>query len=61
MGLRVSLVVAIGVIAMGVALDRRRQQEQSRLPRPEINRWEDEGGAVPISSSRTAAQTITSS
>jgi hypothetical protein len=49
--------LAIGVFALGLALDRLRQRERSRLPRREISRWEEEGGAVPVSSSRTAAQT----
>lgn len=39
-------VLAIGAIAMGAGLDRRRQQARSSLSRPEINRWEEEGGPV---------------
>jgi hypothetical protein len=53
--------LAIAVCALGLALDRLRQRERSRLPRQEISRWEEEGGAVPVSSSRTAAQTDTKS
>jgi hypothetical protein len=49
--------LAIGVVALGTSLDRRRQRERARLPRPEIDRWEEEGGAVPVDSGRTAAQT----
>lgn len=40
--------LAIGVAAWGAGYDRRRQRERGRrVPRPEINRWEEEGGAVP--------------
>jgi hypothetical protein len=49
--------LAIGVIALGAGYDRRRLRERSRVARPEIQRWEEEGGAVPTESSRTAAQT----
>lgn len=38
--------LAIAVVAAGINFDRRRQRERTRLTRPEINRWEDEGGAV---------------
>jgi hypothetical protein len=38
--------LAIGVVALGAGFDRRRQRERARLARPEINRWEEEGGAV---------------
>jgi hypothetical protein len=40
-------VLAVGVVALGAGYDRKRQRERSRVPRPEINRWEEEGGAVP--------------
>jgi hypothetical protein len=49
--------LAIGALLFGTQLDRRRQRERQRLPRPEIQRWEEEGGAVPVSTGRTAAQT----
>jgi hypothetical protein len=49
--------LSIGAVILGTSLDRRRQRERQRLARPEIHRWEDEGGAVPVSRSRTAAQT----
>lgn len=39
--------LAIAVIAAGITFDRRRRRERTRLTRPEINRWEDEGGAIP--------------
>lgn len=39
--------LAIAVIAAGISFDRRRRRERTRLTRPEINRWEDEGGAIP--------------
>jgi hypothetical protein len=39
-------VLAIAVISAGAAFDRRRRREKASLARPEINRWEDEGGAV---------------
>lgn len=51
--------LSVGVLALGAALDRRRRQERQRLPRPDIERWEEEGGAVPTSEDRTAAQTAT--
>jgi hypothetical protein len=51
--------LSIGAIVLGTQLDRRRQRERQRLPRPEIHRWEEEGGAVPVSGARTAAQTKT--
>ena len=38
--------LAIGVVALGAGYDRRRQRERSRVARPEIHRWEEEGGAV---------------
>jgi hypothetical protein len=43
-------VLAIGVVALGAVYDRRRQRERSRVSRPDIERWEDEGGAVPSGS-----------
>jgi hypothetical protein len=49
--------LSIGAVVLGTSLDRRRQRERQRLPRPEIHRWEEEGGAVPSSRARTAAQT----
>lgn len=49
--------LSIGAVIGGRALDRRRQRERQRLPRPEIHRWEEEGGAVPVNRARTAAQT----
>lgn len=51
--------LSVGVLVLGAALDRRRRQERQRLPRPDIERWEEEGGAVPTSDDRTAAQTAT--
>jgi hypothetical protein len=38
--------LAIGVVALGAGFDRRRQRELSRVARPELNRWEEEGGAA---------------
>ena len=38
--------LAIGVVALGARIDRRRKSEQIRVARPEINRWEEEGGAT---------------
>ncbi len=38
--------LAIAVIAAGITFDRRRRHELASLTRPDINRWEDEGGAV---------------
>ena len=49
--------LSIGAVVLGTQLDRRRQRERERLPRAEIHRWEEEGGAVPTTRSRTAAQT----
>ncbi|HEY1282936.1 MAG TPA: hypothetical protein VGE96_00520 [Steroidobacteraceae bacterium] len=49
--------LSIGALMLGVSLDRRRQRERQRLPRREIHRWEEEGGAVPSSRTHTAAQT----
>jgi hypothetical protein len=39
--------LAIAVVAAGIGIDRRRRRERTRLTRREINRWEDEGGAIP--------------
>jgi hypothetical protein len=49
--------LSIGAVVLGTQLDRRRQRERQRLPRREIHRWEEEGGAVPVGRARTAAQT----
>lgn len=49
--------LSLGAVILGTTLDRRRQRERQRLPRQDIHRWEDEGGAVPVSPIRTAAQT----
>jgi len=49
--------LSVGAVILGTTLDRRRQRERQRLPRQELHRWEDEGGAVPVSPARTAAQT----
>ena len=51
--------LAIGVVALGAGHDRRRRRERSRLARPEIARWEEEGGAVPGEPERPAAQSRT--
>lgn len=40
-------VLAVGVVALGAGYDRKRQRERFRVSRPEINRWEEEGGAIP--------------
>lgn len=49
--------LSVGAVILGTTLDRRRQRERQRLPRQDIHRWEEEGGAVPMSPVRTAAQT----
>ena len=49
--------LAMGAVALGHALDDHRRHSRRKVPRPEINRWEEEGGAVPVSTGRTAAQT----
>jgi hypothetical protein len=49
--------LSIGAVILGTQLDRQRQRDRQRLPRAEIHRWEEEGGAVPVSGKRTAAQT----
>jgi hypothetical protein len=48
-------VLAVGVVALGAGYDRKRQRERSRVSRPEIHRWEEEGGAVPTDSAKPAA------
>ena len=52
-------VLAVGVVALGAGYDRKRQRERSRVSRPEIHRWEEEGGAVPTDSAKPAAQSTT--
>jgi len=50
MGWRIGA-AALGVLALGlaaIALDQRRRRREIRLPRPDIDRWEEEGGA-PVS------------
>ncbi len=47
-------ILSIGAVVLGTSLDRRRQRERQRLPRPEIHRWEEEGGAIPGNGARTA-------
>ena len=49
--------LSVGAVILGTTLDRRRQWERQRLPRPEIHRWEEEGGAVPVGEAKTASQT----
>ncbi len=49
--------LSVGAVILGTTLDRRRARERQRLPRQDLHRWEDEGGAVPVSPARTAAQT----
>jgi hypothetical protein len=49
--------VAIGGIAMKLARDRRHASRRRQVSPPaSIERWENEGGAVPISSGTTAAR-----
>jgi hypothetical protein len=38
--------LAVGAVALGAGYDRRRQRERSRVARPDIERWEEEGGAL---------------
>ncbi len=49
--------LAFGLICVGVSLDRRRRKKDP--PVPDLNTWEGEGGSVPVSEDRTAAQTKT--
>lgn len=49
--------LVIGAVAAGVSHDRNRRRRRERVPRQDVNRWEDEGGAVPVDNDRTAAQT----
>jgi hypothetical protein len=55
--LKMTGLLVIGALVAGISLDRRRRRERRRLPRVEIQRWEEEGGAVPTSADRIAAQT----
>jgi hypothetical protein len=41
-------ILAVGLVALGAGYDRKRQRERARVSRPEINRWEEEGGAVAL-------------
>ena len=38
--------LAIGVVALGARLDRRRKSERISVTRPDIDRWEEDGGSV---------------
>lgn len=51
--------LAIGVVALGAGQDRKRRRERLRVARPEIARWEEEGGAVPSEPARATAQNTT--
>lgn len=51
--------LSIGAVVLGTQLDRRRQRELQRLPRREIHRWEEEGGAVPVTPAQTTTQAQT--
>ena len=42
-------ILVIAAVAAGRALDDHRRRQRRKVPRPEINRWEEEGGAVPTS------------
>jgi hypothetical protein len=55
--LRMTGLLVIGALVAGISLDRRRRRGRGRLPRAEILRWEEEGGAVPTGPDMTAAQT----
>jgi hypothetical protein len=56
----VFLAAAAGVFAgMSLAHHRRSERERSRSPQPKpepLQTWEDEGGAVPLRTGRTAQQ-----
>jgi hypothetical protein len=52
-------VLAVSVVALGAGYDLKRQRERLRVSRPEISRWEEDGGAVPPDSGRRTAQTTT--
>ena len=47
--------LALGVIGVGAALDRRQRQQPSTPA--DLDQWEGEGGAVPVTDDRIAAQT----
>jgi hypothetical protein len=49
--------LAVAVASTAAAFARRGRQEHLRVARATLNRWEDEGGAVPADEGRTAAQT----
>lgn len=51
--------LAVGVVIAAASHDRRRQQTRSRVPRAEIHRWEEEGGAVTGTPVRPAPQPTT--
>ena len=53
--------LAVAMICAGATFDGRRRRERSRLSRPEIQRWEDEGGAIAAESGLTPGQTTTGS
>jgi len=55
--LKMTGLLVIGALVAGISLDRRRRRERRRLPRAEIQRWEEEGGAIPTSVDSTAAPT----
>jgi hypothetical protein len=38
--------LAIGVAALGAGYDRRRQRHRLSVARPEVERWEEEGGSI---------------
>jgi hypothetical protein len=52
-------ILAVGIVALGAGYDRKRQRKRSRVSRPEINRWEEEGGALPADAPHATAQTTT--
>ncbi len=47
--------LALGLIGVGAALDRRRRQRPPA--QADLDQWEGEGGAVPVNDDRIAAQT----